>query len=330
MRRQGEFRLALKPPDGEPPVAGTLTVRVSRLDDGRGDPRPAGALPLRPGRDSDLVFYAARRSRSTRPRGPLRGPRRRGSAAPVRLPQPGGQRFPTASRSPRGSVRPRSRPRRTASSSWRPCRPARHPRRGPAHVAAEPVADPRRPPVTVAVLFDTSLSHRWSGLETAYADLVRVLRSLRRDDRFALVPFDRRPGRGRPAGRPTPEAIEACARRAPRAAAGRGDRPPAGARGRAAGRRQADGRLILLTDGQASVTSQAPRPRRAGRCPLFTIVTGDGDRAKPPDRLRPAARGSTATEVKTSSSSSALAAPLDAGAPHAARAAAEPRPFPSR
>src|SRR6185436_2754894 len=60
--------------------------------------------------------------------------------------------------------------------------------------AAETAApDPARAPVKLAVLFDTSLSHRWSGLESAYAAVVRVLRSLRPDDRFALISFDRRP-----------------------------------------------------------------------------------------------------------------------------------------
>src|SRR5688572_28599215 len=53
VRRRGEFRLALRPPDGEPPVARTLDVRV-RMEDAEGA-SPAGALALR--RDgADLVF----------------------------------------------------------------------------------------------------------------------------------------------------------------------------------------------------------------------------------------------------------------------------------
>src|SRR6185436_1440163 len=72
-----------------------------------------------------------------------------------------------------------------------------------------PVADPRRPPVTVAVLFDTSLSHRWSGLESAYGALVRLLHGLRPDDRFALVPFAHRP-REAVLRAASPETIEAA------------------------------------------------------------------------------------------------------------------------
>ena len=41
---QGELRLGLRPPDGEPPVAGSLRVRVV-LEDGAGS-ATKGALPL--------------------------------------------------------------------------------------------------------------------------------------------------------------------------------------------------------------------------------------------------------------------------------------------
>src|SRR5262249_34179037 len=50
-----------------------------------------------------------------------------------------------------------------------------------------------RAPVTLAVVFDTSLSGRWSALEIAYARLVRTLQSLTARDRFAVVAFDRAP-----------------------------------------------------------------------------------------------------------------------------------------
>jgi Ca-activated chloride channel family protein len=42
----------------------------------------------------------------------------------------------------------------------------------------------------VAVLFDTSLSHRFSGLEMSYLRLVRLFGALTPADKFALVPFD--------------------------------------------------------------------------------------------------------------------------------------------
>jgi hypothetical protein len=126
VRRQGEFRLALKPPDGEPPVAGMLTVRV-QLDEGEAI-APEGALPLRREGallvfsgtkvplDADLVVRFA--AAPTRPRC---------ACPPSATPRAA---FPTGSRWPRGSVPPTSRRRRTASSCSRRCRPARSRRAG--------------------------------------------------------------------------------------------------------------------------------------------------------------------------------------------------------
>jgi len=316
VRRQGEFRLALKPPDGEPPVAGTLTVRV-RLDEGEAL-APAGALPLQR-EGADLVFSGAKV--------PLDADlvvryTAQADAAPLRL---------SAFRNPEGVL-----PDGIALAPWeRPSDvppekdgffllealpPGEETAGGLVEGTTEPVADPRRPPVAVAVLFDTSLSHRWSGLEAAYAALVRILRSLRPDDRFALVPFDQRPGEAvlRAAA---PESIDAALAELRARPLGAGTDVP---RAVAAARRVAGdgGRLILLTDGQASVTAQALDEAR-GRLPLFTIVTG----AETAQALRSASAqllASTATEVETQLFFERVLAPAEAQAPAAPRRAAAP------
>src|SRR4029453_15011926 len=120
-------------------------------------------------------------------------------------------------------------------------------------------------------------------------------RSLAPDDRFALGPFDERAGEAalQPAA---PDAIE-------RALADLRARPlGAGtdvARAVKAARRAGGdgGRLVLLTDGQASVSAQALDQARDG-LPLFTIVTG----TETAQALRSASAqllASTATEVET-------------------------------
>ena len=304
VRRRGEFRLALKPPDGEPPVAGTLNVRV-RLDEGEAV-APAGALPLRR-EGTDLVFSGVKV--------PLDADlvvryEARGDAEPLQL---------SAFRNPGGSL-----PDGVALAPWeRPSDvppekdgffllealpPGEGPAGGLAEGAAEPVADPGRPAVTVALLFDTSLSHRWSGLESAYAALVRILRSLRPDDRFVLVPFDERPGDAtlRPAA---PDAVESALSELRARPLGAGTDM---ARAVAAGRRAAGdgGRLVLFTDGQAGVNAQALDQARGG-LPLFTIVTGP-ETAQALQSASSQLLSSTATEVETQLFFERVLAPAEA------------------
>ena len=321
VRRQGEFRLALKPPDGEPPVAGTLTVRI-QLDEGEAI-APEGALPLR--REGALLVFSGTKV-------PLDADlvvryAARADAAPLRL---------SAFRNPEGSL-----PDGIALAPWeRPSDvppekdgffllealpPGEESAGGILESGTAPVADPSRPPVTVGLLFDTSLSHRWSGLESAYGALVRILHALRPDDRFALVPFDHRPGEAvlRAA---SPETIEAALTDLRARPLGAGTDLP---RAVAAARRVVgdEGRLILLTDGQASVTSQALDAAR-GRLPLFTIVTG----AETAQALRSASvqlLASTATEVETQLFFERVLAPAEAQAPPTrGRAGSEPAPVP--
>ena len=104
--------------------------------------------------------------------------------------------------------------------------------------AAGTPADPGRPPLSLAVLFDTSLSHRWAGLEAAYGHLVRVLRALRKEDRFVLIPFDRAPDAGATLRPATPEAVEDALVRLRARPLGRGNGRRGGAGRRAPARRR--------------------------------------------------------------------------------------------
>ncbi|HSB60250.1 MAG TPA: VIT and VWA domain-containing protein [Vicinamibacteria bacterium] len=259
---QGEFRLGLAPPDGEPPVAGALSVRVSLQDDTL---RPApGGWPSNTKEGRQLVYSDSnvRLDRDLVVRlGAREGP-------PLRL---------SAFRNPEGTL-----PDGLALAPWE--RPSEIPPEtdGFFLLEAMPPSAPggpgaretaaARPPVSLAILFDTSLSHRWSGLEAAYAHLVRVLRSLGPRDRFALVPFDRRPAAGATLAPATPGAIEAAlvALRARPLAPGSDVAAALAAAREAAG---SAGRLLLLTDGPA-VSAKALLDAR-GPLPLFTALTGE-------------------------------------------------------
>jgi Ca-activated chloride channel family protein len=321
VRRQGEFRLALRPPDGEPPVARTLTATV-RLEDGEGA-SPTGALALRR-EGADLVFAG---TDVTLDKDLVVRFSAGEGAPPLSL---------AAFRNPAGSL-----PDGVALAPWE--RPSDVPPEkdgffllealppgeagdvGLSEAGAETTApDPARPPVKLAVLFDTSLSHRWSGLESAYAAVVRVLRSLRPDDRFALIPFDRRPVETELRAA-TPESIE-------QALQGLRSRPLGPATDLplavAAGRRAAGdgGRILLLTDGQGGVTGRSLDEAR-GPLPLFTIVTG----LETAEALRSASAqvlASTATEVESRLFFERMLAPVEPAAPTAARGKAEPAPVP--
>jgi Ca-activated chloride channel family protein len=321
VRRQGEFRLALRPPDGEPPVARTLQVRV-RLEDGQGA-APESALRLR--REGALLVFSGADVALDKDLVVRFAPPE--DAAPLSL---------SAFRSVSGTL-----PDGIALAPWE--RPSDVPPEkdgffllqalppgeagdvGLAEAGAEAAPDPARPAVTLALLFDTSLSHRWSGLESAYAAVVHILRSLRPDDRFALIPFDRRPADAELRAA-DPDAIEpALAGLRSRLLGPGSDLPKAVAAGR---RAVGDGgRIVLLTDGQASVTARAIQEAR-GPLPLFTIVTGP----ETPQSLRSASAqllAGTATEVETRLFFERVLAAVEpaAPAPSARKAEAAPVPF---
>jgi Ca-activated chloride channel family protein len=284
----GEFRLVLRPPDGEAPVARHLSVKV-HLD---GSFEPAGAgLPLAASEggaaftgdnirlDRDLVLRL-------RPRG----------SEPLRL---------TAFRNPEGVL-----PDGLALAPWE--RPSEIPPEkdgfflleallpGVANAKAGASASsgalaPKRPAQSLAILFDTSLSHRWAGLETAYGHLVRVLQSLGSGDRFALIPYDRTPAenaRLRPA---TTENIEAELNSLRARALG-----PGANLGTAVGMAHKlvgdQGRILLLTSGQGIPGSKALRAS-LGATSLFAAVTvgeaGESLRAASAQVL-----STTATEIE--------------------------------
>lgn len=312
----GEFRLVLRPPDGEAPTARNLTVRV-KLEDGTFEAMPAG-LPLKASAEGaefsgtavklgrDLVFRI-------RPR----------QAEGLRL---------SAFRNPEGAL-----PDGLALAPWE--RPAEIPPekdgfflleavpptgafvRPASQEAARrlPAPPPRRPPQTLAICFDTSLGHRWGGLETAYAHLVRVLQDLKPADQFALIPYDRKPAAAalKRGGAAEVEGELNALRNRP---LGPGANLPAAL---AAARKAVGdkGRILVLTGGQGVAGSKALRAA-AGAVPVFTAVTtgeaGEALRAASEQLLSP-----TATEIETDLFFKRLLTPEEKPEPKAAAAGSE-------
>jgi Ca-activated chloride channel homolog len=255
----GEFRLALRPLEGDPLVATHLAVRV-RVEDTQVAANDGSGLPLTAS-GGDLVFEGSdvRLDRDL----VVRFEPRHGAA--VRL---------SAFRNPKGTL-----PDGLALAPWE--RPSEIPPEKdgffllemlpPAAPASE--AAPVRPAVSVAIVFDTSLSHRWTGLETAYTQLVRTLDALSPRDRFTLVAFDRRAAVLAAAGPATPE-------RRTQALTALRERPLSpgsdvvAAVAEAARAVGGDGRILLLTDGPRRATSAALTRARAGAL-LFTSLTGE-------------------------------------------------------
>lgn len=178
----GEFRMALAPVDGEPMVARTLRIRVGL--GGSVHEATANGLPLKP--SADGVSFEGTNIKLDRDlivRFKLR------DTTPLKL---------SVFRNPEGRM-----PDGLALAPWE--RPSDIPLEkdgfflmevlppaagaGDGTSAAPKAAAPRAP-LSVAVLFDTSLSHRFSGLETSYQRLVRLLAALTPGDKFALVLFD--------------------------------------------------------------------------------------------------------------------------------------------
>jgi Ca-activated chloride channel family protein len=259
---RGEFRLALRPADGEPPVAEQLTIRV-RLEDATLEGTASG-LPLQA--TADGAAFAGHQVRLDRDLllrlRPAQGP-------PLRL---------SAFRNPEGAM-----PDGLALAPWE--RPAEIPPEKDGFFLLEALpagtgpagATPRVQGQALAILFDTSLGQRWGGLETAYGHLVRLLHSLGPGDRFALIPFDAAPG---PAelGPATPEHIEASLNALRERPLGVGaDLPRALAAARKALADQ--GRILLLGAGQGPWRGKALRAA-AGPVPLYAAVTlGDAGEA---------------------------------------------------
>ena len=304
----GEFRLGLRPAEGEPPVAGMLVVRA-RVEDAAAQPAPDSYPLIKEG--PELVFTGSRAAldrdlviRLT----PL-------DATPLRL---------TAFRNPEGTL-----PGGLALAPWERASEIPPEKDGvfllelepPASpAAARPGEQPMRAPVSIGILFDTSLSHRWAGLEAAYGHLVRILAALGPKDRFVLVPFDRRPATGVALRAATPDAVESAlgALRARPLSPGT-DVALALAEARSL---VGDlGRLLLLSDAAGKLASKTLAAGR-GPLPLFSVLTGD----EAPEALRAVSTqllAPGATEVEADLFFKRVLGPLE----KAPRAKPEPEPF---
>jgi Ca-activated chloride channel family protein len=259
----GELRVPLRPGEGEPTSAGSLEVTVT-LEDGTFLEAPPEALPLaasgrtarfrgsdvslsrdvvvrlRPSSDASLAFTSFRSPDGRLPDGLALAPWERLSDVP---PEKDGffllEHRPAAKKPPSGSA-----------------------------------AAPARPPLAVAVLFDTSLSNRWGSLESGWAFLTRLLARLTPADRLVVVPFDRVPAPDPSGLVPATEGAKAASLaflRSRLLAPGTGTAAAVRA-GVALLPKDETARLVLVTDG-----AEAPGDlvKAAQDRPLFTVLTGD-------------------------------------------------------
>ncbi len=311
IHQMGEFRLALKPPTGEPTVARHLEIHV-HLEDGTFEALP-GTLPLQAkaggatfrGQDVKLDRDLALRIRPT-------------FKDPLRL---------SAFRNPEGRM-----PDGLALAPWE--RPSEIPPEkdgffllealpggsAPKSASHPPKAAPR-PGQNLVILFDTSLGHRWGGLEVGYGHLVRVLGELRPGDRFALVPFDRLPVEPKALRPSTPRDIEAELANLRNRPLAPGANLPAALKA-ARNLLGTQGQVLLVTSGEAPVTSKALR-EALGPLTLSTLVTTgearEGLRAASSQVLSP-----TATELEADLFFQRL---LDPRIPEAETSVGEEQPF---
>ncbi len=263
----GELRVSLAPGDGEPMVVKRLSVSVT-LEDAVFVESSARRLPL---------TVEGARARFQRTDVPLDRDVvvrfKPASAAPLAL---------AAFRNPDGTL-----PDGLALAPWERAtdvppekdgffllefRPEGKPAPGAGKAPA--VAKPR-PPLAVAILFDTSLSHRWGGLEAGYAHLARLLGRLGRDDRFVLVPFASTAAPDPQGLAPVTEASRQAALAYLRSRPLSPGTAITAAIARAAALLPGDtatSRIVVVTDGAADATGAAKAA--AGR-PLFAVVTGD-------------------------------------------------------
>jgi Ca-activated chloride channel family protein len=262
---EGEFRLGLRPLEGEPPVADNLTVRVA-LEDGHFVAGEPDELALK-AKGKELVFEGRKVALD--------------KDLVVRFGSKGAPVLQLSSfRNPEGSL-----PDGMALAPWE--RPSEIPPEKDGfflfemlppdapEAADESPEKPKAgsPPLTLAILFDTSLSQRWAGLEAGYSQLVRILDSLRPEDRFALVPFDRSPATGAAFEPATRDRTDAALLRLRERPLGAGTDLPKALAAAARLLTGAKGRIVLLSDGYGRATSKQLDEARGGN-PLFTVVTG--------------------------------------------------------
>ncbi|MBK8594865.1 MAG: hypothetical protein IPN83_04625 [Holophagales bacterium] len=261
----GELRIPLRPGEGEPTSAGSLEVTVT-LEDGAFLDPPPSSLPL------TVAGKTARFRASDVPLARDVVVRIRPAASlPLAF---------SAFRSPDGRL-----PDGLALAPWERFSDVPPEKDGffllehrpAARAAPDAPGSPAKRPLSVALLFDTSLSTRWGSLETGWAFVNRLLARLGPADRFVVVPFDRAPAPD-PAGLlPATDAAKTAALTFLRSRLLAPGTETAAAVRAAASLLPGDpsARLVLVTDG-----SQAPGDlaKAAEGQPLFTVLTGEETR----------------------------------------------------
>ena len=264
----GELRIPLRPGDGAPPTAGSLEVRVTLLD---GDLAPpvAGALEMtRTGREARFSGKGVRLDRDV----VLRF--RPASSAPLAF---AAFRNPLAALPEKLALAPWERPSDFPPDKdgfflleYRPAGKAKK-----ARSASEKPAADKPSPVSLAVLFDTSLSHRWGGLAAGYELLGHLLERLDGKDRLLLVPFDAAPAPD-PAGlAPATPAAKSAALEHLRSRPLEPGTDVARAVAEAAARLAREGkaaRIVVVTDGLGPAGNLRAA---AGSTRLFSVLTGE-------------------------------------------------------
>jgi Ca-activated chloride channel family protein len=268
---RGEWQMALAPLDGEPLVARTLNIKVAL--NGLAYEADVDGLPLKASADGvTFVGTNVTLDKELIVRFKLR------DETPLKL---------SAFRNPEGQM-----PDGIALAPWE--RPSDIPpdKDGfflmevlpPAAVPGSTSATPtggtpaaaKRPAISVAALFDTSLSHRFSGLETSYQRLARLLAALTPEDKFAVVPFDANADAPAALVNATEEAKTAALNRLRARALSPGTNILAATR--AAQKLVGDGersRLVLFTDGVAMPSSNELNAARQKTALFVSVGTSD-------------------------------------------------------
>lgn len=261
----GELRIPLRPGEGEPTIAGSLDVTVT-LEDGTFLTTPASALPL------TVAGKTARFRASDVPLARDVVVRiRPASSAPLAF---------SAFRSPDGKL-----PDGLALAPWERLSDVPPEKDGffllehrpAAKAGADAGGATARKPLSVAILFDTSLSTRWGSLETGWAFLNRLLDRLGPADRLVAVPFDRAPAPDPSGLVPATDAAKGGALSYLRSRLLSPGTETAAAVRAAAALLPADStaRLVLVTDGSGAPGDLA---KAASGRPLFTVLTGEETR----------------------------------------------------
>lgn len=256
----GEFRLPLQPPDGESPVAGRLTVRV-HMEDGQLENMASG-FPLTISKG--MAEFKGQKVKLDKD---LRFRIRPGLKEGLRL---------SAFRNPEGRM-----PDGLALAPWE--RPSEIPPEKDgfflleAMVGGSRKGDPKvqkttRPGLDVAICFESSLAHRWGGLEVAYGQLVRLLGQLQSQDRFVLLPFDRQVTSGQLQSASQTNVEKALKDLRQRSLGPGSNLIQVIQEARKALGESKTGRILLITSGQHTPPSKALKTA-LGNAPLFTFVS---------------------------------------------------------